>query len=48
MKKDTKPIQQKGRPMPTLFQNSVRHELEKLIEKGHLEKADGTILNATF
>ena len=28
--------------MPIHFQNSVRHELEKLIENGHLEKADGT------
>ena len=31
--------------MPIHFQNSVRHDLEKLIEKGHLEKADGTTEN---
>ena len=42
LKEDVKPIQQKGRPVPIHFQNSVRHELEKLIEKRHLEKADGT------
>ena len=40
MKKDTKPIQQKGRPVPIHF-----HELEKLIEKGHLEEADKTTEN---
>ena len=32
-------------PVPIHFQNSVRHELEKVIEKGHLEKADGTTEN---
>ena len=40
LKKDTKPIRQKGRPVPIYFQNNVRRELEKLIEKGHLEKVD--------
>ena len=45
LKKDTKPIQQKRRPVPIHFQNSVRDELEKLIEKGHPEKADGTTEN---
>ena len=42
LKKDTKPIQQKGRPVPIHIQKTVKHELEKLIEKGHLEKADKT------
>ena len=42
LKEDVKPIQQKGRPVPIHFQNSVRHELENFFEKGHLEKADGT------
>ena len=45
LKKDTKPIKQKERPVPIHFQSSVRHELEKLIEKGHLEKTDGTTEN---
>ena len=45
LKKDTKAIQQKGRPVPFHFQNTVRIELEKLIEKGHLEKADKTTEN---
>ena len=40
LKEDVKPIQQKGRPVPIHFQNNVCHELEKLIDKGHLEKAD--------
>ena len=40
LEKDTKPIQQKGRPLPIHF-----HELEKLIEKGHLEEADKTTEN---
>ena len=34
LKEDVKPIQQKGSPVPIHFHNSVRHELEKLIEKG--------------
>ena len=45
LKKDTKPIQQKGRPVPIHFQKTVKHELQKLIEKGHLEKADKTTEN---
>ena len=45
LKKDAKPIQQKGRPVPFHFQNIVRSELERLIEKGHLEKADKTTEN---
>ena len=45
MKKDAKPIQQKGRPVPIHFQKIVKKELEKLIEKGHLEKADKTTEN---
>ena len=45
MEEDVKHIQQKERPVPVYFQNSVRHELEKLNEKGHLEKADGTTQN---
>ena len=40
--KDIKSIQQKRRPVPIDFQKNVRHELEKLIENGHLEKTDGT------
>ena len=40
LKKDAKPIQQKGRPVPIHVQKSVREELEKLIKSGHLEKAD--------
>ena len=45
LKKDTKPIQQKGRPGPIHFQKTVKKELEKLIESGHLEKADNTTEN---
>ena len=45
LKKDVKPIQQKGRPVPIHFQKIVREELEKLIYKGHLEKADKTTEN---
>ena len=45
LKKDTKPIQQKGRPVPIHFQKTVKKELEKLIESGHLEKADKTTEN---
>ena len=33
LKKDTKPIQQKGRPVSIHFQKTVKKELEKLIEK---------------
>ena len=45
LKEDVKPIQQKVRPVPILFQNNVGHEFEKLLEKGHLEKPDGTTEN---
>ena len=45
LKKDAKPIQQKGRPVPIHFQRLVKNELEKLIENGHLEKADKTTEN---
>ena len=45
LKKDTKPIQQKVRPVPIHFQKTVKKELEKLIESGHLEKADNTTEN---
>ena len=45
LKKDAKPVQQKGRPVPIHFQKIVKEELEKLIEKGHLEKADKTTEN---
>ena len=45
LKKDAKPIQQKGRPVPIHFQKSVREELEKLIKSGHLEKTDETTEN---
>ena len=45
LKKDAKPIQQKGRPVPIHFQKIVKNELDKLIEKGHLEKADKTTEN---
>ena len=45
LKKETKPIQQKGRPVPIHFQKTVKKELEKLIESGHLEKADNTTEN---
>ena len=45
LKKDAKPIQQKGRPVPIHFQRIVKNELDKLIEKGHLEKADKTTEN---
>ena len=38
LKKDTKSIQQKG--LPNYFQKCVRHELDKLIKKRHLDKAD--------
>ena len=46
LKKDTKPIQQKGRPVPTHFQKTVTKELEKLIQSGHLEKAYKTTENS--
>ena len=45
LKKDVKPIQQKRRPVPIHFQKIVREELEKLIGKGHFEKADKTTEN---
>ena len=45
LKKDIKPIQQKGRPVPIHFQKNVREELEKLIKSGHIEKADETTEN---
>ena len=45
LKKDAKPIQQKIRPVPIHFQKIVKNELDKLIEKGHLEKADKTTEN---
>ena len=45
LKKDTKPIQQKGRPVPIHFQKTAKKELEKLIESGHLEKGDNTMEN---
>ena len=48
LKKDTKPIQQKRRPVPIHFQKTVKHELEKLIEKGHLEKTDETTENCSI
>ena len=45
LKKDTKPIQQKGRPVSIHFQKTVNKALEKQIESGHLEKADNTAKN---
>ena len=45
LKNDVKPIQQKGRPVPFHFKKIVREELEKLMEQGHLEKADKTTEN---
>ena len=48
LKKDVKPIQQKGRPVPIRFQKNVRDELEKLIKSGHIEKADETTENCFF
>ena len=45
LKEDIKPIQKKRRPVPISFQDSVRRELEKQIEKGHLEKAHETTEN---
>ena len=48
LKKDTKPIQQKGRPVPIHFQKTVKHDLEKLIGKGNLEKADKTTENCSI
>ena len=40
LKKDAKPIQQKGRPVPILFQKNVREEqiLNKLINWDNLRK----------
>ena len=40
LKKDVKPIQQKGWLVPIHFQKIVPEELKKLIDKGHLKKAD--------
>ena len=45
LKKEVKPIQQKGRPVTIHFQKNVREEIEKLSEKGHLEKVDKTTEN---
>ena len=45
LKKEVKPNQQKGRPVPIHFQDINRKELEKLVGKGHLEKADKTTEN---
>ena len=45
LKKDAKPIKQKGRPVPIHFQKSVREELEELIKSGYLEKTDETTEN---
>ena len=45
LKKDAKPIQQKWRPVPIHLQNTVRNELERLIEKGHVEETDETTEN---
>ena len=45
LNKNTKRIQQKGRPVPIHFQTMVRQVLEKLFEKGNLETADKTIEN---
>ena len=42
LKKDVKPSQQKGRPVPIYFQKIVQEKPEKLIEKGHLKKVDKT------
>ena len=43
LKQDSKPIQQKRQPVH--FQKTVKQVLEKLIKKGHLEKADKTTMN---
>ena len=48
LKKDVKPIQQKGRPVPIHFQKTIRGELEKLFEQGHFEKADKTTENCFY
>ena len=45
LKKVREPIQQRGRPVTIHFQKTIKHELEMLIEKGHLEKADKTTEN---
>ena len=45
LKKHARPIQQKGRPVPIHFQKIVKYELEKLIKKRQLEKADKTTEN---
>ena len=45
LKKYTKPIQQKGRPVPIHFHKTVKNELKKLIETRHLEKANNTTEN---
>ena len=38
LKQDWKPLQQKGRSVPIIFQKTVKQEVEKLIQTGHLEK----------
>ena len=45
MKNESKPTQQKRQPVPIHFQKTVKQKLEKLIKKGHLEKADKTTEN---
>ena len=46
LKKNSKPIQQKGRPVPNHFQKTVRQGQENVFEKGHLEKAGKTSENS--
>ena len=38
----SKPMQQKRKPVPIHFQNTIRQELENLNQKGHPETADKT------
>ena len=40
MKEDARLIQQKGRPIPIHLQQSVGKEINKLINQGHVEKAN--------
>ena len=42
LEEGTKPVKEKGRLVPVHFQASVKKEIDRLIQLGHLEKTDKT------
>ena len=40
LKPETKPVQQKARPIPLHLQDAVEKEIKKLIDSGHIEKLE--------